>query len=246
MSSPPANPPAPTGVPPDPGAVPDMETRRLDRLASVARVRIAAEEIALRLNNGIMNRLSFYQDGELIQLVKDPCLAFARISRTHLQCVAMEERLDENAETREKRLAAELAAREQAILNEQSGREREAVEQREEDKKITVRRALRDIHREVDPNLPFHEVEHLLDDLFDTYEAYDDYDGDPAEILARICAQAGFKPKVLPNGELAPLDAKEPVDSRTVKAAAEYLTAAAEQNDEEEPAEPQAKGTGPP
>ncbi len=65
----------------------------------------------------------------------------------------------------------------------------------------------------------------LLDDLFDDYDTYESYDGDPVEIVAKLCAQLGLKPEAEPLAEPAPVDADRPAveQARALELARNYL-----------------------
>jgi len=95
-------------------------------------------------------------------------------------------------EAREKRLTAERAARERAIQAEQAARQRRVAEEAQDEKKDTVRRAVRNIHRDAEPDLALADRENLLDDPFRDYEDHFDYEGEPAEIVAQLCRELGL------------------------------------------------------
>jgi hypothetical protein len=167
--------------------------RRVRRLESVERMRLAAEEMALRLNDGLSGRLPTHEQAAFA-LVDHPHLAFQRISRAFHQCVLLEERLEEDSEARTARIAAERAARAQSIANAKARHQAGIVSERLADKKLTVRRAVREAHRDFDPTMERMAREMLLDELFSDYEEYDGYDGTEAELVVALCAELGLTP----------------------------------------------------
>jgi hypothetical protein len=169
------------------------EARRGRRLESLERVRLAAEEMALHLADGVAGRLPEHEQ-EVFAKIRDPHLAFSRAERAVRRIAALEDRLDEDAETRAARIAAERAAQAAADARAAAARAEEAAQAPERAKKRAIRRAMRRVLRDTDPETEYLDREVLLNDLFDDYESYDDYAGDPAEIVAKLCSELGFVP----------------------------------------------------
>ncbi len=241
-----------TGFGPNGEAMPGdeaRETRRKIRMESLERLRIAAEEMALRLNEGTACRLPPEQQADFAR-IKDPYLDFSRVALALRRIVAQQERLDEDAETRAARLAVEQAEREQ-MWQEQPAWADDADPALNAKKKL-IRRAVRNAHQDAVPGMAHWERMEQLDDLFDEYEQLDDYDGDPAEIVATLCAMLNLAPQVMPpkSGEdEKPAAAK----ARAVAFAQGYLDLLAPQSaanrNQAGPAEtpaPHAKGRSPP
>src|SRR5665213_3614556 len=91
-------------------AIDPREARREARLLSLEKVRQAAEEMSLQLNNGFAGRLPEHEQWQYDR-VKDVPTAFTRVTKTFMQIIAMEERVEEDAETRRARIQAEAAER---------------------------------------------------------------------------------------------------------------------------------------
>ncbi len=225
------------------------ETRRARRLVSLENLRNGCEEAVKRLVDGTAGRLP-YDEQEIFERVKDPYLAIERMARSVRRIVALEDRLDESAEARAARLAAEAAAR----ANAERDAEAWAAGQPERDKKKLIRRAVRTAYQDGEPDLDHREREDLLNDLFNDYDEIDDYDGDPAEIVARFCAQLRLSPAVVPlDGDED--EPPEQAKARAVAFARGYLDLLAPQgaanrnSAEPAPADkpaPRAKGRSPP
>jgi hypothetical protein len=169
------------------------EARRGRRLESLERVRLAAEEMALHLADGVAGRLPEDEQAAFAK-IRDPYLAFSRAERAVRRIAALEDRLDEDAETRAARIAAERAAQAAADARAAALRADEAARAPERAKKRSIRRAMRRVLRDTDPETEYLDREVLLNDLFDDYESYDDYAGDTAEIVAKLCSELGFVP----------------------------------------------------
>jgi hypothetical protein len=169
------------------------EARRARRLESLERVRLAAEEMALHLADGVAGRLP-EDEQEMFAKIRDPYLAFSRAERAVRRIAALEDRLDEDAETRAARIAAERTAQAAADARAAAARAEEAAQAPGRAKKRAIRRAMRRVLRDTDPETEYLDREVLLDDLFDDYESYDDYAGEPAEIVAKLCSALGFVP----------------------------------------------------
>jgi len=186
----PANTNHPTGQSPDREAA--REERRLRRIAVLEQVCDLNVRAAERLGKYIGGELSEFESQPFARLA-DPFTALTRLSQSIRRIVALQERLDEDDETREKRLKAERAERERAIQAREAERRREAAADAYEDKKETIRRAVRNSHRDAEPDMALADRESLLDDLFRDYEDHFDYSGDPARIVAELCAEVGLK-----------------------------------------------------
>jgi len=186
------------------GAVSAAEAARAERRAW----RLGVLDRVCALNLRAAERLSEHIAGELPESesqvfarVSDPCLTLTRLTRAIRQTVALAEKIDEDDETRQARLKAEREARDRreaaeaaAIQAEQARREAGILAAPLENKKRRIRHAVRNAHRDADPDLEFDEREGLLDDLFEEYEAYDDYSGDEAKIVAQLCADLKLFP----------------------------------------------------
>jgi hypothetical protein len=167
--------------------------RRARRLESLERVRLAAEEMALHLADGVAGRLP--EDAqEVFAKIRDPHLAFSRAERAVRRLAALEDRLDEDAETRAARIAAERAAQAAADARAAALRAEDAARAPERAKKHAIRRAMRRVLRDADPETEYLDREVLLNDLFDDYESYDNYAGDTAEIVAKLCSALNLVP----------------------------------------------------
>ncbi len=174
------------------------EIRRGWRRLALESARGICLEALTRLNNGTACKLP-YDEQEAFERVKDPYLAMDRLTRSLCRVVAMEERLDESAEARAERLAKEQAEREKAAREAQAWAEGEP----ERTKKTVIRRTVRNVHRDAEPDLDRWEREDILNEAFSDYEDFEDYGGDPVEIILRICTQLGLGPvaKDQPNGK---------------------------------------------
>jgi len=89
------------------------EARRMARLEQLERLRERADRISAQLCNMIQGRLPPDACAAFAH-INDPTLAFTRVCTAIRRMVALEERIDEDAETRAERLAAEAAKRAQA------------------------------------------------------------------------------------------------------------------------------------
>jgi ElaB/YqjD/DUF883 family membrane-anchored ribosome-binding protein len=167
------------------------------------------------LTMALLGDLALGVDGKLpptaqdcVDRLKDPFLAMNRVQRELRRIIAQEERLDDEDTERANDPAAEAAERAQAAIDAEVSRKASDRSQAEKQKKDAIREAVtqaaRDAWGDADKypdclgddclddeceGLP-----HLLDDLFSDYESYDDYAGDPVEIVAKLCAQFGLKP----------------------------------------------------
>ena len=163
------------------------------------RARLAGLDEMAEMVQGAARSLSRYIGGELDEEaarpfanIADPCAALTRLARAQRQIFALQERADDAAEARARRLADAAAGRRKA---EQSARaEREAADKAASiaEKKRLIRQALKEANHELGPGqgLPRPERERLLDDLFSDYERYDDFDRDVADIMEDLAREA--------------------------------------------------------
>ena len=163
------------------------------------RARLAGLDEMAEMVQGAARSLSRYIGGELDEEaarpfanIADPCAALTRLARAQRQIFALQERADDAAEARARRLADAAAGRRKA---EQSARaEREAADKAASiaEKKRLIRRALKEANHARGPGqgLPRPERERLLDDLFSDYERYDDFDRDVADIMEDLAREA--------------------------------------------------------
>lgn len=121
--------PSPAQTPPDGEAACVRESRRMDRLGALARLRERTELISIKLCALIEGKLPGDACGSLARIA-DPVLAFTRAATAIRRIVALEEQIDESAEERATRLA-ELAAK--------RTKEVAAVERVPADRKIHLR-----------------------------------------------------------------------------------------------------------
>ncbi len=209
------------------------EARRQRRLALVGRLLDAGEEAAMNLTEGMAGRL--YGDRlEAYLRIGDPALAWSRITRTVRQLAALEERFDEDADTRAARIAAERATAERAAKAERDAQELSEVRDRT---KTLVQDAIREIYRDAAPETPSPEREQLLRDLFADYAVTDDYYDDPADIVVRILRTAYLT------------DDGSPTDDETMEVTREEAQAyidAIRSAGGLQPEQPQPDGQGPP
>lgn len=107
-------PPADAGPAPDGGALSPAdaarEARRAQRLAVLDLVGMMNIQAAERLTQYITGQLSDAEESEPFRRLPDPVMALARLTRSIRRTVLLQERLDEDNEAREQRLAAEKAA----------------------------------------------------------------------------------------------------------------------------------------
>jgi hypothetical protein len=167
------------------------EVRRLQRVLVLGRARDVCGELIDRINDGTAGRLPENQQ-YLFDKVADPYLALSRTVTALGRIVVLEARLDESAETRDARLAAEAAEREKTRLAEQARENRQRLEAALETKKAHIRRAVDMAHRDAEPDMrPIDRIT-KLDDLFEEFDDYADWDGDSVAIVADLCTQLGL------------------------------------------------------
>ena len=185
---------APDGPSPAGGAaiVDDArEARRRARLAGLDEMAGMIHAAARSLSLYISGNLDEDEARPLVNIA-DPCASLTRLARAARQIFALQERADDAAEARARRLADEEAGREKA---ERAARaDREAADKAEAiaDKKRVIRRAFKEASHARGPGegLPRPERERLLDDLFSDYERYDDFDRDVADIMDDLAREA--------------------------------------------------------
>jgi len=124
--------------------------------------------------------------------IADPCASLTRLARAARQIFALQERADDAAEARARRLADEAAGRVKAERTAQAEREAADKAAAIADKKMLIRRAFKEASHRGGPGegLPRPERERLLDDLFSDYERYDDFDRDVADIMGDLAREA--------------------------------------------------------
>ncbi len=178
------------------GEADERAARRMARLGTLAFTReITGATIGL-LSEGIAGRLPGAEQERFDRRSGDPCLAMSRMSHELCRLVMLEERLDEDAETREKRLEAERAARERKAKAEIEALKRDAEVSVLLEKKRVARQAVGRIYLENFPKTTEMELNRLLDELIEAYEFdfHDDlddaYGGKTATIVARLCEEA--------------------------------------------------------
>jgi len=178
---------------------PDGESPLEDAREARRRARLAGLDEMAEMIQGAARSLSRYISGELdeeaarpLANIADPCASLTRLARAQRQIFALQERADDAAEARARRLADAAAGRRKA---EHSARaEREAADKAASiaEKKRLIRRALKEANHERGPGqgMPRPERERLLDDLFSDYERYDDFDRDVTDILEDLTREA--------------------------------------------------------
>jgi hypothetical protein len=200
--------------------------RRQARLDTLAIAREAMGRSIEQLSDGAAVRLPVCEQEAFDRRPGDPYLAMSRLSRELCRIVLLEERLDEDAETREKRLAEERAERDRKVLAQESALTRNAKAAALDDKIRTVREAVGRIYLSAYPKTPQMEVHRLLDGLLNDYEYdFDEdldeaYDGDAAVIVARICEEAEIEAP--PEGG-AKDDTPEAARARLIRLAQTYI-----------------------
>jgi hypothetical protein len=172
--------------------------RRGMRLLSLAAARDLTIETMERLNDGAAGRLHIEEQARFDDRVRDPYLAMSRMSHELCRLVMLEERLDEDAETREKRLEAERAERERKERAEVEALKRDAEVAVLVEKKRVARAAVGRIYLDVNPKTTEMELNRLLDELLEDYELdlHDDLEqayGDVTAAVIRLCEELEIK-----------------------------------------------------
>jgi len=178
---------------------PDGESPGDDAREARRRARLAGLDAMADMVHAAAGSLSRYIGGHLDEdearpfvNITDPCASLTRLARAARQIFALQERTDDEAEARARRLADEAAGRQKAERTAQA--EREAADKAASiaDKKRLIRRAFKEASHRCGPGegLPRPERERLLDDLFSDYERYDDFDRDVADIVDDLAREA--------------------------------------------------------
>lgn len=162
--------------------------------------RIALLDVVLDANVAAVQQLVSHIKAELppeqsapFAGLADPCLALERLTRAIGRLVALQEKLDEDDETRAARLKTEREARKKA---EQEARDRDEAREAEdviEVRKQAVRRALSVAYKAYDPDTDFDSREYEIDKMLEEYEVYEDYEHPPEAIIAKICRDHGLE-----------------------------------------------------
>ncbi len=162
-----------------------------------------------RLSKGVAGLLAGAAHG-VIERLSDPFLAMNRMQRELRRIIALAEQLDEDEAARARRLAAEAEAEAEADRAAELWEEGRAEREAEEAKKTAIRQAVTEAARDAwgdndtsldddydeDEDDDRETLKSRLDDLFDDYDTYESYDGDPVEIVAKLCVQLGMTPHV--------------------------------------------------
>ncbi len=184
------------------------ETRRASRRDDLDRSMQMTTEMIEHLAKGLTGLLCNAAH-DSVEKLKDPFLAMNRMQRELRRVIALAEQLDEDDAQRAERLAAEAEAEEEAARRAERWEAGRAAREADEAKKAAIRQAVTDAARDAwgddtdiddeddddDDDDDRESVRHLLADLFDDYETYADYDRDPAELVAEMCAELGLKPE---------------------------------------------------
>ena len=222
--------------------------RRNARLGTLAFAREAAAVAVGWLGDGIAGRLPEAEQERFDRRAGDPYLAMSRMSRELCRLVMLEERLDEDAETREQRIAEEAAERERKAQAEVEALKWQAEKAVLLEKKRVAREAVGRIYLDANPKTTEMELNRLLDTLLEDYELdfYDDldnaYGGETAVIVARLCEEAEIE--VPPPANRKAPDTPEAKRARLIKLAERYIdmVCAANANVAEEPVRAIAQG----
>jgi hypothetical protein len=174
------------------------EARRAIRLGSLADMRQLILAGAADLGRYIAGEASESACAALDR-IPDPCLSMTRMARALRQVVALEEKLDEDDETRLQRQREEALAWQKEIAAEEADRVSAAEKEQVNEARRYVRRAVRDAQLDADPDMSRGDRERLLDDLFEGYEDYDDYSGDLNQIVVNLCRQIGIPVTFVPD-----------------------------------------------
>lgn len=160
------------------------EARRMERLRQLEVLRDRADIISAQLCNMIQGKLP-PDEAAAFAHISDPTLAFTRVCTAIRRMVALEERIDEDAETRAERLAAEAAKRAQA---EAAAEIATAAKDRQDTIRVhrhVARKTLLGDIRARDRDMTRFRQERLLDDL--TNDLNDlDYAGDIDALIAGL------------------------------------------------------------
>lgn len=185
ISTPAAAPQSPNGgAAPAPQADAAREARRMERLRQLEVLRERADIISAQLCAMIQGKLPPDESAAFAH-INDPTLAFTRVCTAIRRMVALEERIDEDAETRAERLAAEAVKRTQA----EAAARIAAAAQDNRDKirlnRSLARKALLGDIRARDADMSRIRRELLLNDLTDDLDDLD-YSGDVDALIAGL------------------------------------------------------------
>lgn len=186
----------PDGQGPDGGIAPAVDTReerRRERLARLEEMDDMIRFAADRLKQYIAGEL-FDREAEPFAGITDPCVTLTRLARAQRQIVALQEKLEDDAEARARRLADEAAKREKAACAAEAEQEATDKAERIEGNKRLIRRAMKEASFERGPGrgLASPEREKLLGDLMSDYERHDDLDRDVVEIMEDLEREIGL------------------------------------------------------
>ena len=150
----------------------------LDEMASM--VRVAARRLTKYIGGDLDE-----EDSRPFANIADPCASLTRLARAARQIFALQERADDAAEARARRLADEAAGWVKAERAAQADREAADKAAAIAEKKRLIRQAFKEASHAQGPGggLPIPERERLLDDLFNDYERYDDFGRDVIDIM---------------------------------------------------------------
>ncbi len=200
----------------------DEDAARAERLADegmaadeidpavVAARRAARRDDLFRSQQMTMTMMSRLADGltgllvnhahDSVEKLNDPFLAINRMQRELRRIIALAERLEEDDAERAKRLAAEQKAEADAERRAAAWRAGRVARAAEDARKTAIRDAVTAAARDAWGDDDCKNTRHLLDDLFDDYETYEDFDGDPAELVAKMCVELGAEARGRPAG----------------------------------------------
>ena len=167
------------------------EARRRERLAGLDDMASMVQFAARRLTDYIGGDLD-EDEARPFASITDPCASLARLARAARQIFALQERTDDEAEARARRLADEAAGRVKAERTAQAAEEAADMAAAIAAKKRLIRQAFKEASHAQGPGegLPMPERERLLDDLFNDYERYDDFGRDVTEIMDDLAREA--------------------------------------------------------
>jgi len=165
-------------------AVDEREARRMDRLGELEALRRRAGRISARLCDRIEGNLPHDEDDPLARLA-DPVLAFTRVATAIRRIVALEEQLDEDAESRELRLGEELEKRVVAMEADEKARDDAEIKRVVRANRNLMRKTVLDDIGERDGDMSRARRELLLNDLLADLDDVD-YVNDPDAAIERI------------------------------------------------------------
>jgi hypothetical protein len=217
-----------------------VEARRAARRDDLERSQTMTTAMIEHLAKGLSGLLCGAAH-DSVEKLKDPFLAINRMQRELRRIIALAERLEEDDFERAERLAAEKAKAAKAAREAEIRREVDAEFKAKQDKKDAIHKAVRAAAEDAwddddadtatsddgddDDDEDGDRLENLLDDLFDDYDTYESYDGDPVEIVAKLCARLGLKPEPDPSAEPAAEGADLTIvhQARALELAMDYL-----------------------